>query len=199
MSKNSVSDILKILFFLLKWTVHANARLFMSRCGQNTPMAWSIVFTAAWSKPWHPTPKKDGSTGFLLPFLTSGSPTRKTYIAPQQKWSTESCSPSLHISSSRPTTMQQVLPSSNSALLRSWTTRPSQQQDICIPPGQDCSHFFERKQPRPPLCSPYEGTFPVINKATGPSQFTTQKARSLWPSRAEWGSVILTWAWRDDK
>ncbi|ROT61804.1 hypothetical protein C7M84_020379 [Penaeus vannamei] len=49
--------------------------------------------------------------------------------------------------------------------VRSRPTRPTRQQDIYMPPGlQDCSHVFVRKHPRPPLCPPYEGPFPVIRR-----------------------------------
>ncbi|XP_069997605.1 uncharacterized protein [Penaeus vannamei] len=44
--------------------------------------------------------------------------------------------------------------------------RPSRQQDIYMPPGlQDCSQVFIRKYPRPPLCPPCEGPFPVIRRS----------------------------------
>ncbi|XP_069982182.1 uncharacterized protein [Penaeus vannamei] len=50
--------------------------------------------------------------------------------------------------------------------VRSRPTRPTRQQDIYMPPGlQDCSHVFVRKHPRPPLCPPYEGPFPVIRRS----------------------------------
>ncbi|ROT64311.1 reverse transcriptase [Penaeus vannamei] len=49
--------------------------------------------------------------------------------------------------------------------VRSRPTRPSRQQDFYIPPGlQDCSHVFIRKHPKPPLCPPDEGPFPVIRR-----------------------------------
>jgi len=51
------------------------------------------------------------------------------------------------------------------ARVRSRPTRPTRQQYIYMPPGlQDCSHVFVRKHPRPPLCPPYEGPFPVIRR-----------------------------------
>ncbi|ROT70728.1 integrase core domain protein [Penaeus vannamei] len=51
------------------------------------------------------------------------------------------------------------------ARVRSRPTRPTRQQYIYMPAGlQDCSHAFVRKHPRPPLCPPYEGPFPVIRR-----------------------------------
>ncbi|ROT69405.1 integrase core domain protein [Penaeus vannamei] len=51
------------------------------------------------------------------------------------------------------------------ARVRSRPTRPTRQQYIYMPPGlQDCSHVFVRKHPRPPLCPPYKGPFPVIRR-----------------------------------
>ncbi|XP_069983541.1 uncharacterized protein [Penaeus vannamei] len=49
--------------------------------------------------------------------------------------------------------------------VRSRPTKPTRQQGIYIPPGlQDCSHVFVRKHSIPPLCPPYKGPFPVIQR-----------------------------------
>nr|XP_027238305.1 uncharacterized protein LOC113829345 [Penaeus vannamei] len=63
--------------------------------------------------------------------------------------------------------------------VRSRPTRPTRQQDIYMPPGlQDCSHVFVRKHPRPPLCPPYEGPFPVIRRATRRSPSAAQREKT---------------------